>query len=101
MAFGDWWGRRSRKAKIWLIVGAAVLVLIVIGALSSPGEESDDATPGTTTVVVTEQATTTEDAEETTTWRVLARGLEKFAYPSIAHSSSKPATEAPRTSSSN
>lgn len=63
----DWWGRRPRRAKVWLIVGVVVLVFGIIGALASP-DTSEDAAPETTTVVVTEEATTEEaTTEETTT----------------------------------
>jgi hypothetical protein len=40
-AFMAWWRRRSRKAKIGLVVGAVVAVIVVIGALA-PSEDTGD-----------------------------------------------------------
>jgi hypothetical protein len=70
-----WWARRSRWAKIGLIVLAVVVLLTIVGALLPAEDASDEASQETTTEdttteeATTEEETTTEEAttEETTT----------------------------------
>lgn len=57
------WGRRSRRGKIFLILGAFLLIVIVIGAFSSPEDEGQDAA-ATTASSETAPTETEEAAEE-------------------------------------
>jgi hypothetical protein len=64
-AFMEWWRQRSRKAKIWLIVGAVIAVLALIGALA-PSETAEDTSGSEAPPAPTESAppppATTESA---------------------------------------
>ena len=62
--FGGFWARRSRKGKLWLVLGSIIGLIVLISALASPSEDKSKQA-----AIPTEQqeAATTEVATETTT----------------------------------